>query len=145
MDFDTRMEQAFIAAYPIPNLAKEKKEQEEAEYKAKVKAEIEAENALKAELIELGVDNPSGTVEELKTKLLSIKSANGDVELVEMKNLLLEFGYDANFCKRLTLEAAKASIEKMKDMQSQIVELGETPASTKNEMEAQLKALKKKE
>jgi len=141
-DFDHRMEQAFVEAYPIPDLAKAKREEEEAELKEKFRKEIEAENIINTELKELGVDSPEGTMEEKKAQILAIKADQGNAELSEMKKFLLELGYDATVCNRMSLTQAESSVNKMKNLQADISKFNVKPLPTKAEMEAQLKELK---
>ena len=144
MDFDHRMEQSFIEAYPIPDLEKKRQAEKEAALKEQYRKEFEAEKAVEDELKALGSEDVEGTLEEKKAKILSIKAASGNVELAEMKDFLLEMGYDATWCGRLTLESATASVEKIKGIQAEIVALDEEPLTNKDDIVEQLKALKKK-
>lgn len=143
MDFDTLMQESFVEAYPIPD---KKKDAQTALIKAKeaeMRNKIEAEYKLKFELAELGVKDAEGTVEELKAQILAIKNEKGEVELDEMRKFLIEIGYDETYCNRLTLEAAKASVTKIKGLHEEIKALGGEPKGNAKELAAQLKELKK--
>lgn len=147
-DFDPRPFQEVVEVYPYENeILKQKQAEEKAKEDAireKYQKEADEKAQIKLELKELGVEDLDGTLEELKGKLLAKKNELGDVELDEMKSFLLGLGYSDTYVKNLTFESGKKSVEKIEKLQADITALGGTPAATKDEMEAQLKELKKK-
>lgn len=137
-DFGTKMVDEIIEVYPFEKV-------ELAETPEKMEARIRAEFETKSELDKLEVEYPENAkLDELKALLNAKKAEISNSDLNVALDFLRGLGYKDTYLKRLDLEAAQVSVKKMKAMQNEITELGETPASTKDEMEDQLKELNKK-